>query len=657
MTGAESGPEKEELQTLLTRARDRVECWQDSVGDPLMQQALIGLQRLWDAAQKGETVSPPDDAPYQRRRLTGERLGSASRWERRVHAGLLLPDESEREALVPILTQWARGTDTRLQASGGLLLAEMGEWEAAALGVVAPLLVDGEDLFRYRARQALLADRGAAVWGQEKLEDLARLAAHSGTGDGVASASEDGYLIETTCAWALNRVVYDRGEWLQEWVRRYRAGETHLGRLLSSIHKLSDEVWPVFVGLLGEGDAPTRSLLLESASWLLRLGQTPVDFLHPLADCLLAPAEEEGEVGRDALEALGHFAGVRANDKAIAHIRNELLARSGHAVGDSPLWTALARLAGAKNEDEGAEVRLLSEVELLLAQTPPGPGVDSALVRLLVERQKKPGFFGRDEFDPTQPLAELAALRPHPATQLAAFLAAGSDDDGWSESYHGRAAACLSGLVQQHDGLLPALVEALSGSLDEDHWPRHRMALAGLARLAQDAPGLFNRAGAALQEPLLRASRSPGSFNSRRFAITALSHLREITPAVLAALLRLAGDESVVQRDVIAAAGRFNRLHPSLGEALPAELVAALSGVSSVRAYVAVKVLEALGTSTAARSAPALRGRIVDALAAALRDENSRRPVWLFVDDEIKQEGTLDQHLYAALLRVAGFSG
>ena len=54
-------------------------------------------------------------------------------------------------------------------------------------------------------------------------------------------------------------------------------------------------------------------------------------------------------------------------------------------------------------------------------------------------------------------------------------------------------------------------------------------------------------------------------------------------------------------------------------------------------------------------------GRILEALAGALRDERSARPVWLWnrgwVGDEIKQEGTLDQHLYAALLRVAGFSG
>jgi hypothetical protein len=181
--------------------------------------------------------------------------------------------------------------------------------------------------------------------------------------------------------------------------------------------------------------------------------------------------------------------------------------------------------------------------------------------------------------------------------------------------------------------------------------------LAALAELSTSAPGFFNQAGASLPHLLLQASRSPGSFNARRFAITAISYLREITPAMLDALLRLTGDESAVQRDVIAATGRFNRLHPSFGGALPAALVDALYGASSVRAFVAVKVLETLGVSTAARTAPALRQRIVDALAGALRDEQSRRPVWLWKNGAIVQEGTLDQHLYAALLRVAGFSG
>jgi DNA polymerase IIIc chi subunit len=165
-------------------------------------------------------------------------------------------------------------------------------------------------------------------------------------------------------------------------------------------------------------------------------------------------------------------------------------------------------------------------------------------------------------------------------------------------------------------------------------------------------PARFNRSAADLEPLLLRATRNLDSFNARRFAITALSYLRVITPEVLTALLRLVGDTQEVQDDALAAAGRFNRLHPSLGQALPQELVAALTDPSALRARAAVRLLEALGTSPAASSAPGLRRQIVAALAAALQDPNSRRYVWVSAKTS---DGTLDQDLWQALLRVAGF--
>ncbi len=183
-------------------------------------------------------------------------------------------------------------------------------------------------------------------------------------------------------------------------------------------------------------------------------------------------------------------------------------------------------------------------------------------------------------------------------------------------------------------------------------WSRHRIALASLARCAEAMPQQFNRSAADLAPLLLQASQDAGSFNSRRFAITCLSYLRVITPAVLAALLRLAGDTHTVQKDTLAAAARFNRLDRSLGEALPSELTAALAGPSVLRARTAVRLLQALGTSPAAQATPGLRRQIVQALAAALQDPGSRRPVWTSTENT---DRTLDQDLYQALLKVAGF--
>ncbi len=162
----------------------------------------------------------------------------------------------------------------------------------------------------------------------------------------------------------------------------------------------------------------------------------------------------------------------------------------------------------------------------------------------------------------------------------------------------------------------------------------------------------LNRSAADLEPLLLWASADTDSLDTRRFAITALSYLRVITPEVLAALLHLAGNTEEVRNDALAAAGRFNRRHPSLGQALPPALIAALTDPSALRARTAVRLLEALGTSPAASSAPGLRRQIVQALAAALQAPNSRRPVWVSAEEA---DGTLDRDLYQALLRVAGF--
>ncbi|MDW8214391.1 MAG: hypothetical protein RMJ55_12600, partial [Roseiflexaceae bacterium] len=79
------------------------------------------------------------------------------------------------------------------------------------------------------------------------------------------------------------------------------------------------------------------------------------------------------------------------------------------------------------------------------------------------------------------------------------------------------------------------------------------------------------------------------------------------------------------------------------------------TGESAIRAYVAAQVLEALGASAATMITPGLRRQIVTVLADALRDPRSRRSVWRWDGDDIKEDGTLDQHFYRALLRVAGF--
>jgi len=159
-----------------------------------------------------------------------------------------------------------------------------------------------------------------------------------------------------------------------------------------------------------------------------------------------------------------------------------------------------------------------------------------------------------------------------------------------------------------------------------------------------------------LESLLLEGAQDAGSYNSRRFAITALSHLRVATPAVLAALLDAAGDIAQVQADAVQSAARFRHLSPDWSEEQAlTPLVEALSGPSGARAYLAARVLAALGRSPAALGVPGLRGRIAVHLADALRHPDAGREVYLLSEYRmIKSKGSLSQALFTALVEVWG---
>jgi hypothetical protein len=548
-------------------------------------------------------------------------------------------DPNLHDELRNLARNWLGTGDPLRRGYAALLLAELEELTAAALRDLLPLLAATNDLLRHRARVALLQERRAGACGADLLIALADAANHAAPPAADLPADER-MLIATYCGWALNHLIHDRADWLQEWAAQLDAAPSPpLWNLLGYIHRLDPACWPTFLGLLTTAGPRSRAALLESVSWLLRKNQIPAEHSQDLADVLLKLARTpETATAQSAFFALSCF---RQPPPAVV---DALLA----AAQDQPAaLPALARLAHhlAAGDQE--------RVDRVLAAAAALPEADAALVRRLVNRQPKPSSSKeRDQFDPAALLATLAQRQLDPERQLRALLAAGTDDDVWDDFYHGRIALTIRELLAQHEEVWSLLLDDLRAALDDGDWQRHRIALAGLARSAEAMPARFNRSAADLEPLLLRATRNLDSFNARRFAITALSYLRVITPEVLTALLRLVGDTQEVQDDALAAAGRFNRLHPSLGQALPQELVAALTDPSALRARAAVRLLEALGTSPAASSAPGLRRQIVAALAAALQDPNSRRYVWVSAETS---DGTLDQDLWQALLRVAGF--
>jgi hypothetical protein len=126
-----------------------------------------------------------------------------------------------------------------------------------------------------------------------------------------------------------------------------------------------------------------------------------------------------------------------------------------------------------------------------------------------------------------------------------------------------------------------------------------------------------------LQELLVKATTDAESWSVRRFSITALSHLRTVTPDVVSALLAGLQDNSDgVRQDTITAVERFQFIS---GNPLP-RLTPALTGESMSTAYMVAQLLGTLGVSAAGQSA-GLRDEIITALVDALNHSNSQREV------------------------------
>jgi hypothetical protein len=332
--------------------------------------------------------------------------------------------------------------------------------------------------------------------------------------------------------------------------------------------------------------------------------------------------------------ALGHL------QEHSSEVFDRLLALSTDYVSRFTLHDTLARLAVCTEDDLHRRV-----TEALIATE-----AHAALVRLHVSREGK--------YLALATLREKAGLDnldgPH---LLRALLQAGTDDaPGWDQ-YHQHITDLVCELVESNGDLLQDLLLSLEDALEDRGWPAKQIRLAAVAACADAMPDALNNAldRDELESLLIEGTRDAGSHNSRRFAVTALSHLREATPVVIEVLLTASQDVSLVQQGAVEATARFRHLSDEFShdEAL-APLAEALTGASGARAYVAARLLAALGSSPAALEVPGLRERIAGMLAEALRQPNAEREVYLFGSSRIKSQGPLSQALFAALVEVWG---
>jgi hypothetical protein len=517
-----------------------------------------------------------------------------------------------------------------VRRQGALLLAEMKRVTPQSLPLLADCLTAENDLLRSRAQLALRAVYGqkASVIGRAAIERLTEI-------DEAGGAEPS--LLQTVGYWALTGIHHDRPDWLRAWA----AGQT---AVLPHIHYLDgDDTWEAYRELLESSETTVQTALLNAASSLLRYQNDgiPSDFSEQLLALARGAAPE---VRRAALRASGHWR--KEPDVLLAALRQSAPADEA----ERAVWyTALARLA-ARADGEAAE-----DAAAFLQAAFPEAAAQAAWVRLRVMRS-----LPAEKADEGL-LAALFQALPDGERLLTTLLQAGTDDDGWGQ-YHKAIVALLREATPGEAGGLALLLDKLEEALAGPDWEPRRMALAAVAACAADMPDALNlvRERESLAQLLIDGTKDAGSHNSRRFGITALSHLRMASPPVVHTLLAACRDVAVVQADAVAAAGRFRHLSAEFAreEALR-PLAEALVGESGAAAYVAAQLLAALGRSPAAQGVPGLRPRIVTLLRDALAHPRSQEPVYLlentfFSSNTITAKGSRTQIVLWALARVNG---
>ena len=251
----------------------------------------------------------------------------------------------------------------------------------------------------------------------------------------------------------------------------------------------------------------------------------------------------------------------------------------------------------------------------------------AALIRLIVAKNKgKADLNGQKELDNILNL--LPRVFSDTSYHLKALLKAGTDDDIWDNEYHGVLINTIRARIELQINQFPdqkVLTDLLRIRVifQSRDLPLRRFILATVAACTEVMPSAVQDAwNGSLEALLIRATTDAESFNSRRFALTALSYLRTVTPAIIPALLAGCYDTEDVQQDTIAAANHFQSIE---GDLLPV-LLKEMNGESLSRAYMVTHLLGALGSSAASETSN-LRDQIIKAVVDALRNEASQREV------------------------------
>jgi hypothetical protein len=537
-------------------------------------------------------------------------------------------------ATVTTLQSWLAELPPHLQIYPLLLLAETGQ--SLPLDWLSPLataLQNPDDALRARAQAILQMERKLSELSPARLLQLARLSC-------AADKAKAGYasLVLNT---ALRKVRYDDPALfsaLCQAANSAAADETGVyNEVLSHSYRLDTSCTAIFRHYLQNGARAVQLALAEAARWLLAQEEPP-EIESALLALLKNVTQADSELFKAALAALSY---TRKPQTAVVE---KLLAYSGQGPAEMQAfaWHGLARLAA--RSESGQKERILAALEAALQPSLHPHIAAGALVRFYFYREAL-----KEEAERDWPgvMAAVEKQLGDPAEQLMALLAAGNDDDGWNNDYHGQLAEQAAEIVDQHPELLTDLFTRLEES---KNWQEQRIVVAALAYLARRAPALYSLQTLPHQaeELLLRACQNADSFNVRRFGLLAISRLRKVTPRISELLLAACQDDDVVVRDVTEAVQQFREILPETLDTL----VQGLQHQSArARAATASLIAELCVSAVTPQQRAELEAKALPALVAALQDEASDTFCTYYDEQGKEQTDRMYNILYRAYYR------
>ncbi|MCB0031950.1 MAG: hypothetical protein KDE28_28765, partial [Anaerolineales bacterium] len=548
-----------------------------------------------------------------------------------------------------LLQQWRTHTHTQVAAHACLLLAEADQLDVAAIPSLVSLLADANDRSRYRATRLLHIRYGSDRWKTHAL------------GQGTVQALVDQQKVNqkdarvgTILFWAVTNRQHDDPELLQAWLSAAQTtGELseNANKWLSQIRYVNDGVWDFIQGQLWKQTPRLQKPLLESIYQILQQEES-----HPTREASLRP--ELHRLGQSPPEINGpdiHPIALRCLGWLRKPVNEDYQLLQGLLLNASPLTrtasTALADLAAWDDHDRRSAVAdWLQNQTRAAVDDHRAVTLAAAWARIHVKASSvKPDFFPLEDL--LDGLADL--LNENVENMLEALWKAGADDIPWTE-YHERLVHAARRLAAEQTSLISWLATRLETAMAGNDWEERRIALAFLAASAEVAAGAFaSRTDPdRLESLLIRAIDDAHSFSVRRFALKALGHLRQVSPAIVPAIRLALRDVSKVQADALQSVTNFRRVE---GDITPA-LIEGLKDESAAAAYAVALVLEALGRAETTQ--PEQRQAILEALADTVRDPSSQRDVYIWEDEAIRHLGRLDQLLHQIIVKLAeGISG